>query len=559
MSDLQLISQGSDHVNVEEAWLPYKHLRTLGSGGCSTVDEVRDRLTGQVFARKVVMPRRRAKQRMLEMFHNELKIIRSLAQHHHIIRVFATYTVKETGALAMLLSPVADGGDLDKYLERYSALRRNFGAQAAQVVLMGNVLCKAFGCLAAGLDFIHRNRVRHKDIKTHNILIHGNCVLYADFGLSFDSNLLDNSTTEGPTEMTRKYAAPEVLAGKPRNSSSDVYSLGCVFFEIYAALRPLFYYDETQKFADIMQVVHNQLHIVSPMLDFLHINPSLDTILPMAIREMTVDDPSSRWTAGRVRYGLEDNIQLRCEECGRSDRPFEGGMGGIGGETHPGASGAGGNATRTMVNTEHPSLYPQATHATILSLHLQPAASLSAPRYTPWIWHHPSRHYYCHRRSVDGTKIIDTIWSDGQFSTARLLPPRDRHLELGHGGRHKGNNAGPYIDEDEKEDEKEDKEEDKVGEVGEGEIIERASDRNTISQPVSYNLEPEEKQYLQWLETTRSVFPRSKAKQHFQLLDRSPEVGDLWVGGQAVPSTAGSYHAEPPLPWESSENHCHIK
>lgn len=57
-----------------------------------------------------------------------------------------------------------------------------------------------------------------------------------DFGRSHDSTLFASSTTEGPARATRMYMAPEVMAEKPRNSSSDVYSLGCVFLELFFAL-----------------------------------------------------------------------------------------------------------------------------------------------------------------------------------------------------------------------------------------------------------------------------------------------------------------------------------
>jgi serine/threonine protein kinase len=121
---------------------------------------------------------------------------------------------------------------------------------------MKQTLERAFGCLAAGLAFIHKNRVRHKDIKPSSILIHRGNILYTDFGLSIDSKLLDNSTTEGPTEMTRRYAAPEVLSGGHKNSSSDIYSLGCVFIEIYSALGDSIHFSDENRFADSMDKIH---------------------------------------------------------------------------------------------------------------------------------------------------------------------------------------------------------------------------------------------------------------------------------------------------------------
>ena len=100
-------------------------------------------------------------------------------------------------------------------------------------------LWKAYGCLASGLAFIHKQTIRHKDIKPQNILIHQGNVLFTDFGISVDFSEHGRSTTTGhPQSFTRKYCAPEVANWDKRNSKSDVFSLGCVYAEILDALQP---------------------------------------------------------------------------------------------------------------------------------------------------------------------------------------------------------------------------------------------------------------------------------------------------------------------------------
>ncbi|CAO2647188.1 Nn.00g081100.m01.CDS01 [Neocucurbitaria sp. VM-36] len=95
-----------------------------------------------------------------------------------------------------------------------------------------------FGCLATALAYLHKMRIRHKDIKPPNILVHGTNVLITDFGLARDCNDT-RSTTEGPTGRTPKYAAPEVVDYAPRNFSSDIWSLGCVYLEMLTILEGL--------------------------------------------------------------------------------------------------------------------------------------------------------------------------------------------------------------------------------------------------------------------------------------------------------------------------------
>jgi len=80
--------------------------------------------------------------------------------------------------------------------------------------------------------YLRANNVKHRDIKPQNILVHKSNVLITDFGLSRDS--LD--TTSGDTLFTRRYVPPELVMQEQRIGSADVWSLGCVFLEMAAAL-----------------------------------------------------------------------------------------------------------------------------------------------------------------------------------------------------------------------------------------------------------------------------------------------------------------------------------
>jgi serine/threonine protein kinase len=82
------------------------------------------------------------------------------------------------------------------------------------------------------------NAIRHKDIKPENILIKGDTVLYTDFGIALDWKELGRSTTQDTSlTMTQRYSAPEMLMDAPRNSSADVWALGCIFLEVTTVLK----------------------------------------------------------------------------------------------------------------------------------------------------------------------------------------------------------------------------------------------------------------------------------------------------------------------------------
>jgi serine/threonine protein kinase len=87
---------------------------------------------------------------------------------------------------------------------------------------------------------LHDSKVRHKDIKPRNILIKGETVLLTDFGLARDweDTTGGQSTTFNTIPpFTPTYCAPEVADEEPRNSASDVWSLGCVFLQMLTVLK----------------------------------------------------------------------------------------------------------------------------------------------------------------------------------------------------------------------------------------------------------------------------------------------------------------------------------
>jgi WD40 repeat protein/tRNA A-37 threonylcarbamoyl transferase component Bud32 len=232
MSNPIHVSEGDDLDITNRKFLPYEHIETLGVGGYASVEMVRDTTNGRVFAHKRF---RRYHgpyiDKFKKEFQNEVKIIRRLHPHPHIIRVFATYVCgREVG---MILTPVADCGDLATYLQTIADSGKPPTTEQC------TILERAFGCLASGLAFIHEQTIRHKDIKPQNILIHQGLVIYTDFGIALDASEYDNTTTTGTAyAFTYRYCAPEVATSARRNRKSDVFSLGCVFTEILAILDP---------------------------------------------------------------------------------------------------------------------------------------------------------------------------------------------------------------------------------------------------------------------------------------------------------------------------------
>ena len=123
------------------------------------------------------------------------------------------------------MSPVADCNLASYMVEAINSIDKQ------------SLLRTFFGCLCNGLQYLHQSKIRHRDVKPGNILVKGENVLWTDFGIYLDWEDMSRSTTTADSARSLIYCAPEVANYKARNSSSDIWSLGCVFLEMTTILK----------------------------------------------------------------------------------------------------------------------------------------------------------------------------------------------------------------------------------------------------------------------------------------------------------------------------------
>ena len=215
-------SEGGRHRHFKgDEHLPFEKKGTLDAGGFGQVDKVLSLISFREYARKQV-PRTVALggrgSKAMKSIIAEIEVMKKL-KHHHIVEYMGSYT--DPKYLSVIMYPVAEM-DLSAYLktaenQQYPEIRT------------------LFGCLATGLQFLHDSQVRHKDIKPGNILVDKGIIFFTDFELALDFTGASGSTTIGMVNgMTQRYCAPGVVLQEPRNTSSDIWSLGVVFLEMMA-------------------------------------------------------------------------------------------------------------------------------------------------------------------------------------------------------------------------------------------------------------------------------------------------------------------------------------
>jgi serine/threonine protein kinase len=148
-------------------------------------------------------------------------------RHTHIVELIASYT--DLHSVGFVLADVADS-DLGGFLRSCKPGDDN----------TDNIprLREFYGCLAGAVRYLHEKKVRHRDIKPGNILVKGTKVWLCDFGLAHSWTTTGQSHTHGIYEGTRKYSAPETFKEEvAHNKKSDIWSLGCVFLEMWTIMK----------------------------------------------------------------------------------------------------------------------------------------------------------------------------------------------------------------------------------------------------------------------------------------------------------------------------------
>ena len=193
----------------------------IGRGGSGIVLRVFDRTAQNVVALKVLKSELARDAKWEKRFSRELRLGRPI-QHPNVCRIF---DIGEADGHRFLTMELARGGSLRDELKQGGAAERSLEEKMADA--------KA---VVAGLAALHAAGVVHRDFKPDNLLrMEDGRLVLSDFGLATDS-----ANAPGVTVLigTPHYMAPEVLAGEPATSRSDVWALGVVLHEIFFRRRP---------------------------------------------------------------------------------------------------------------------------------------------------------------------------------------------------------------------------------------------------------------------------------------------------------------------------------
>ncbi len=267
----------------------YEIVGRLGLGGMALVYKGYDPLLDRFVAIKQISSHLAADPKFLDRFRKEAQILAKLgADQSCVVQIYEL--IEDPRGLFIVMEYV-EGQTLDVLIARQK------GPMPVQLAL------EILWHVAAGLRAVHERGIIHRDIKPANIMVAVNhrCKI-TDFGVA--------AHTGGKTSMTlgtTKYMAPELFGGPEVDGRVDIYSLGCIAYEMLCG---------PDKFKQIFNEVvrderseslrwmkwHTNAELMAPMLH--QVNPKAPEVLGKIVAKMMAKNPEQRFSSAEHLLGI---------------------------------------------------------------------------------------------------------------------------------------------------------------------------------------------------------------------------------------------------------------
>jgi serine/threonine protein kinase len=258
----------------------------LDRGGMGVVYRATDVDLDRMVALKIIAPEHTTNPDAVRRFKGEARLAASL-EHPNIV-------------------PIHRGGEFDGVL--YLAMRYVPGTNLRQVVDQGQLdmdrIHRVVSSVSSALDAAHERGLVHRDVKPANILLSGDPdhehVYLTDFGLTKRLGSAGSLTRTGAWVGTPDYVAPEQIQAAPVDGRADVYSLGCVLYEMLTG---------SVAFPRDNDMAKLWAHISEPPPSPSLKRPDLDPAFDEIVRKATAKNPDDRYSkASELAAAVDEAI-----------------------------------------------------------------------------------------------------------------------------------------------------------------------------------------------------------------------------------------------------------
>ncbi len=288
----------------------YTSLKLIGRGGSSKVFKVIDS-NGDLFALKRIKIKDRA-DRNIASHRNEINLLKRLAGESGIVQLIDSQIDLQRGEVLMVM----EMGEID--LKNWMLNNRN-----NRKVLDQNHVRVLWLQMLKAVETIHQHRIVHGDLKPANFLFVKGDLKLIDFGIAKE---ISNDTTNIHRDSqigTINYMAPEALAEVKSNGglklgrSSDVWSLGCILYELVHGRPPFHALSLIQK----LKAITNPNHKINfPKVD----DASLANVLVHCLQRNPSRRPSINGSSGLIQHPFlhpsSKRQSISCSGLGKPQR-----------------------------------------------------------------------------------------------------------------------------------------------------------------------------------------------------------------------------------------------
>jgi len=249
----------------------YKIISVIGQGGMGIVYKAYDTKLERHVAIKMLSAKTFNNPNLIERFKREAKNQAKLS-HPNIVTVYGF--IEYSGLLGIVMELI-EGESLEKVIIRQGRIHLYDALYILKQILLG-------------MGYAHARGFIHRDIKPSNIIFNDEGIAkIMDFGIS--KSLFDKSFTKtGAKVGTVYYMSPEQIRGEELTHHSDIYSIGCTFYEMLTGEPPF-------RFESEFEIMEGHLKNDPPKIS--QVLPGMPDILNKLVLKSLKKDPDERYTS----------------------------------------------------------------------------------------------------------------------------------------------------------------------------------------------------------------------------------------------------------------------
>ena len=228
---------------------------------------------------------------------NEAKILSSL-NSKYIVKYYDSFIQGENLYIVM---EYCEGGDLFTFMSECKKIRKN-----NNFYLIEEFIWKIFIQISLGLYYIHKKNILHRDVKTLNIFLTKDYnSKIGDLGVA---KVLEGTSHANTFVGTPYYISPEMCKNIPYNSKSDIWSLGCILYEMITFKHPFIAANQAALFikiinGDYIRLPDNVPNDLKTMIEFIL---QKDYIKRPSMEDIITHD---KFLLNAKKFGLYDEIK----------------------------------------------------------------------------------------------------------------------------------------------------------------------------------------------------------------------------------------------------------